>query len=251
MCAMFNNSLANSLFGSRNSIWSGSFLSASNLGDLGLMKSGVYTKMLKSYYEKVGNDKDTKTESSSSSSTSSSNTSSTWDDVRKRYITPEVTVDPKAVEAEKALSNIKSASQNLSKDASALANMDFDGSSRDEIYDAVKKMADSYNAVVDGAKKSSLPSSITKSVSWMIDDTKSNTKQLERMGITIGEDNKIKIDKDKFAQANFSDIKDFFGGTGSFADRNAQRANGFVKSASNQMMMNIGKSFYSSSGVLS
>ena len=50
MSAMFNNSLADSLFGSRNSIWSGSFFSASNLGDLGLMKSGVYTKMLKSYY---------------------------------------------------------------------------------------------------------------------------------------------------------------------------------------------------------
>ncbi len=249
MCAMFNNSLANSLFGSRNSIWSGSFLSASNLGDLGLMKSGVYTKMLKSYYEKVGSDTETKTESSSS--TSSSNTSSTWDDVRKKYITPEVTVDPKAVEAEKALSNIKSTSKNLSKDASALANMDFDSSSRDEIYDAVKKMADSYNAVVEGSKKSSLPSSITKSVSWMMDDTKSNTKQLERMGITIGEDNKINIDKDKFAQANLSDIKAFFGGSGSFADRNAQRANGFVNLASNQMMMNIGKSFYSSTGVLS
>lgn len=249
MCAMFNNSLANSLFGSRNSIWSGSFLSASNLGDLGLMKSGVYTKMLKSYYEKVGNDKDTKTESSSSSSTSSSNTSSTWDDVRKRYITPEVTVDPKAVEAEKALSNIKSASQNLSKDASALANMDFDGSSRDEIYDAVKKMADSYNAVVDSAKKSSL-TSISKSVSWMTDDTKARAKQLEKLGITIGTDNKITVDKDKFAQANLTDIKSIFKGSGGLADRHAQRANGLVNLASNQMLMNSGRSLYSSTGVL-
>ena len=129
MCAMFNNSLANSLFGSRNSIWSGSFLSASNLGDLGLMKSGVYTKMLKSYYEKVGNDKETKTESSSSSNINSP----TWDDVRKKYVTPEVKVDAKAEEAEKALSSVKSTSKNLSTDASALANMDFDSSSRDEL----------------------------------------------------------------------------------------------------------------------
>mgnify|MGYP002511809238 CR=1 FL=1 len=96
MCAMFNNSLANSLFGSRNSIWSGSFFSASNLGDLGLMKSGVYTKMLKSYYEKVGNDKET-----TKSSSSSSDNSPTWDDIRKRYVTPEVKVDAKDTEAEK------------------------------------------------------------------------------------------------------------------------------------------------------
>ncbi len=244
MCAMFNNSLADSLFGSRNSIWSGSFFSASNLGDLGLMKSGVYTKMLKSYYEKVGSDTETKKSSSSSNSNSP-----TWDDVRKKYITPEVKVDAKAEEAEKALSNVKSASKTLSTDASALANMDYDTSSRDEIYDAVKKMADSYNAVVDSAKKSSL-TSISKSVTWMTDDTKARAKQLEKLGITIGTDNKITVDKDKFAQANLTDIKSVFKGSGGLADRHAQRANGLVNLASNQMSMNSGRSLYSSSGVL-
>ncbi len=245
MCAMFNNSLANSLFGSRNTIWSGSFFSASNLGDLGLMKSGVYTKMLKSYYEKVGSDTETK----KSSSSSSSDNSPTWDDIRKKYVTPEVKVDAKAEEAGKALSSVKSTSQTLSTDASALANMDFDKSSRDEIYDAVKKMADSYNAVVDSAKKSSL-TSISKSVSWMTDDTKARAKQLEKMGITIGTDNKITVDKDKFAQANLTDIKSLFKGSGGLADRHAQRANGLVNLASNQMLMNSGRSLYSSTGVL-
>lgn len=243
MCAMFNNSLANSLFGSRNSIWSGSFFSASNLGDMGLMKSGVYTKMLKSYYEKVGNDKET------TKSSSSSDNSPTWDDIRKRYVTPEVKVDAKDTEAEKALSSVKSTSKTLSTDASALANMDFDKSSRDEIYDAVKKMADSYNAVVDSAKKSSL-TSISKSVSWMTDDTKARAKQLEKMGITIGTDNKITVDKDKFAKANLTDIKSLFKGSGGLADRHAQRANGLVNLASNQMMTNAGRSLYSSTGVL-
>lgn len=243
MCAMFNNSLANSLFGSRNSIWSGSFFSASNLGDLGLMKSGVYTKMLKSYYEKVGSDTETK------KSSSSSDNSPTWDDIRKRYVTPEVKVDAKDTEAEKALSSVKSTSKTLSTDASALANMDFDKSSRDEIYDAVKKMADSYNAVVDSAKKSSL-TSISKSVSWMTDDTKARAKQLEKMGITIGTDNKITVDKDKFAKANLTDIKSLFKGSGGLADRHAQRANGLVNLASNQMMTNAGRSLYSSTGVL-
>ena len=239
MCAMFNNSLANSLFGSRNSIWSGSFFSASNLGDLGLMKSGVYTKMLKSY-----NDKET-----TKSSSSSSDNSPTWDDIRKRYVTPEVKVDAKDTEAEKALSSVKSTSKTLSTDASALANMDFDKSSRDEIYDAVKKMADSYNAVVDSAKKSSL-TSISKSVSWMTDDTKARAKQLEKMGITIGTDNKITVDKDKFAKANLTDIKSLFKGSGGLADRHAQRANGLVNLASNQIMTNAGRSLYSSTGVL-
>lgn len=242
MCAMLNNSLADSLFGSKNSIWSGSFFSASNLGDLGLMRSGVYTKMLKSYYEKVGNDKETKTKTNSSDSP-------VWDNDRKKFITPEVKVDAKAEEAKKALSSVKSSSKSLSTDASALANMDFDTSSRDEIYDAVKKMADSYNAVVDSAKKSSL-TSISKSVTWMTDDTKARAKQLEKLGITIGTDNKLTVDKDKFAEANLTDIKSLFKGSGGLADRHAQRANGLVNLASNQMLMDSGRSLYSSTGVL-
>lgn len=47
-----NSMIANTLFGSKSSISAGSFLSASNFGDLSLMRSGVYTKMLKSYYAK-------------------------------------------------------------------------------------------------------------------------------------------------------------------------------------------------------
>ena len=50
---MFNTSLADSLFGGSKSVGSGSFFSASNFGDLALIKSGVYTKMMKSYVSKM------------------------------------------------------------------------------------------------------------------------------------------------------------------------------------------------------
>lgn len=245
MCAFLNNSLADSLFGSRNSIWSGSFFSASNLGDLGMMRSGVYTKLLRSYYQNVSDDKTTSTKKSSSNDTDSP----IWDNDRKKYIMPEVKVDAKAEEGKKALSSLKSSAKTLSTNASALAGMDFDTSSRDEIYSAVKKMTDSYNSVLDSASKSSLDS-ISKSVSWMTGDTKARSKQMEKLGITIGADNKLTVDKDKFAKAGLTDIKSFFEGSGGFADRHAQRANGLVNLATNQLQMDSGRSFYSSTGVL-
>ena len=64
-----NSMIANTLFGSKSSISAGSFLSASNFGDLSLMRSGVYTKMLKSYYAKQTSSTD-KTSSSGKNSSS-------------------------------------------------------------------------------------------------------------------------------------------------------------------------------------
>lgn len=223
MCAMMNNMIADALFGNKNSITNGSFFSSSNFGDLGLMKNGVYKKMLRAYYEK--NPEETK--------------KTTSDQVGAL----------KNTEAERTLSQIKSSSKSLSEAAGAVTKMDLEQSSKEEMYDAVKKMTDGYNAVLDGAKKSEY-ASISQSLVWMKNDTRAQSTQLSKVGINVSEEGKMTIDKEKFLAANTSELKSLFNGNGSFANRLNQRANGLTNLSANQMSIQTGKTLYSANGVL-
>lgn len=235
---MINSTMADMLFGGSNSYGTGSIFSASNFGDLALMKSGVYTKMLKSYYSKVeGSTSDTKKE-----------TTSQFTNVRDK-VAQEKESALKISKANESLSKLKSTAKSLETNATSLAGMDFDESTKDEIYSAVKKMADSFNSVVDSAGKTDL-ASISQSVKWMTDSVSVREKQLGKLGITMGTDGKLSVDEEKFKAANLTDIKSVMAGKSSYISGIAQRATGLYNLASNQMSSNSGKSLYSSSGVL-
>lgn len=235
---MMNSTMADMLFGGSSSYGTGSIFSASNFGDLALMKSGVYTKMLRSYYEKVeGSTSDKKKE-----------TTSQFTNVRDK-VASEKESALKISKANESLSKLKSTAKSLETNATSLAGMNFDESTKDEIYSAVKKMADSFNSVVDSAGKTDL-ASISQSVKWMTDSVSVREKQLGKLGITIGTDGKLSVDEEKFKAANLTDIKSVMAGKSSYISGIAQRATGLYNLASNQMSSNSGKSLYSSSGVL-
>ena len=59
------------------------------------------------------------------------------------------------------------------------------------------------------------------------------SKTLEKVGITIGEDNKLSIDEDKFKSADVSRIKSLFNDSPSFAKSIASQAS-FVDYAANR-----------------
>lgn len=99
-----NSMIANTLFGSKSSISAGSFLSASNFGDLSLMRSGVYTKMLKSYYAKQTSSTD-KTSSSGKNSSSEDYLNTINDKISKL----------KTSTSDEALSSIKSEANQMKK----------------------------------------------------------------------------------------------------------------------------------------
>lgn len=233
-----NSTIADALFGSKNTIGAGSFLSSSSLGDLSLMRSGVYTKMLRSYYEKTGD------------AESTDNTSGKTKD--KDFY--ETEFGSKVNELQNAsennvLSSIKSTAQTLKSAADDLSDMDFEKSSRDELYTGVKKMLDSYNSVLDSVKKTE-NISITQSTSWMTGDVKAHEKQLEKVGISIGTDNQLTIDQEVFAKADLTDIQSLFKGNLGYASKLSGRASGLYNLASNQIAFNSGKTLYSSNGVL-
>ena len=234
---MINNTLADALFGASNSYNAGSFFSASNFGDLAMIKSGVYTKLMRSYVSKLDD---------SGSKDSKQYLNLVNEKISKLSETPSTTATD---EAKKVLSDIKSAAKTLEGTANDLAKMDFDDSTREELYDAAKKFADSYNTLVkDVAGTDNV--SLTKSVDWMKGDLKAREKMFAKIGVSFGADGKMSIDEEKFNAANLRDIKSLFQGSGSIVGKTAQRATGIYNLAANQISASSGSSFYSSNGTL-
>lgn len=241
--AMFNASLADTLFGGSNSIGGGSFLSASNFGDLSLIKSGVYKKMMNKYISNITEDED----SGKTSSDSGYKFKNLVSEKMEQLTSPktETTTD----KANKALSTIKSNSKKMETSANALSGMDFDKSTKEELYKAAQTFVTDYNSVLKSTKDTDNVS-ISKSVKWMKDDIKAREKMLAKIGVTIGSDGALSLDEKKFNAANLSDIRTQMEGSSSIVGKTAQRATGLYNLAANQISFNGGNTFYSSSGVL-
>ena len=233
-----NSMIANTLFGSKSSISAGSFLSASNFGDLSLMRSGVYTKMLKSYYAKQTSSTD-KTSSSGKNSSSEDYLNTINDKISKL----------KTSTSDEALSSIKSEANQMKKAADAVTELDYDKTSGDAVYSKVKDLVNTYNALAKQTGKSDLVS-ISQSRTWMVNDTKAHEAQWNKIGITMEDDQTLTIDEKKFKEASTSDIKNFLSGASGYASRLSTKANGFYQLASNQLTLNSGTSLYNKYGLL-
>lgn len=233
-----NSMIANTLFGSKSSISAGSFLSASNFGDLSLMRSGVYTKMLKSYYAKQTSSTD-KTSSSGKNSSSEDYLNTINDKISKL----------KTSTSDEALSSIKSEANQMKKAADAVTVLDYDKTSGDAVYSKVKDLVNTYNAMAKQTGKSDLVS-ISQSRTWMVNDTKAHEAQWNKIGITMEDDQTLTIDEKKFKEASTSDIKNFLSGASGYASRLSAKANGFYQLASNQLTLNSGTSLYNKYGLL-
>lgn len=238
--AMFNTSLSNALFGSSSSIGSGSFLSASNFGDLALIKNGTYKKMMKSYISQLTED------DSSSKKSSSAYTNLVSEKMDKLKNKPTNTATDAA---NKVLSTIKSDAKKLETSANALSGMDFDESTKEELYAAAKTFVSDYNSLLKSAGDTD-NTGLTKSVKWMTDDLKVREKALAKIGVTVKSDGTLSLDEEKFNAANLTDIKSQMKGSSSIIGKTAQRATGIAKLAANQISYSSGNSLYSSNGVL-
>lgn len=182
-----------------------------NLSDYATIKNGSYSKLMKAYYGK--------------------GLSSEAESVLGKKPTGS-SVDSAAVNT-----SIKTAAANLDKDAKALmatgkdslfvkkdiTTKDDQGNEKtvsdydkDAIYKAVSSFADSYNKIVDAAGKSN-NDKILQSGSNMVTQTALNERLLSSVGISVGEDNKLSVDEEKFKKANMETVKTLFNGVGSFA----------------------------------
>ena len=192
----------------------------SGLGDLKMIQSGVYKKALKAYYKPQTANSDEETISGSGQADSNNN-----------------------------LSLVKAASAKLNKAASNLQNKDYSTVKAEDLVDDVKDFVSSYNSTLSGTKNLN-SYSILQTAVWTTEQMNISEGLLNKVGISIKEDNSLSLDEEKFKSAKSSDLKALFSGSGSLMSPIAQKASTMANQSANQLAVNSGKMIYNRFGTL-
>lgn len=197
------------------------------LGQYMSIKNGSYKKALSSYLKKMdGKESDTSNSSSSSAATSE----------KSKILETKKDADALKESAEKLLKTGKNSIWEKvekevkdEKTGQMVKVKDYD---YDRISKALTEFASSYNSVLESSGKQN-DLSVLKKTAFMTGTAKSNKISLSKLGITVGSNNKISVDETKLKSANMDNLKSFFTGSGSFADRIQSKASDISKAAVN------------------
>lgn len=220
----YNSSTISSLFSSLNrttTTSSSGIFSGIDLNTYNSIKSGGYSKLMKAYYAKQDDSTDSTTSDGTTQSTAAQKTNAT-------------TVRDEAsalVDASKDLQKTSLWSKETKTDSEGKTTSTYD---TDAIYKAVSGFVEDYNALVGGTGKSS-DDAVLRSAANLVNYTKKNTDLLKSVGITIGSDNKLKIDEDTFKKADMTTVKSLFKGQGSFGMSVSTKAASIYSSAVSQL----------------
>ncbi len=217
-----NNSISTlfSGFNRDNSLTSGLY---GSLSELNSIRSGNYKRLLTKYYGDMS--ADTKTSSKVERKTDTFD----WRKLKEQTSSSSKTTTAKQSTATSAastseLADVKKSAETLKNSASNLLkrgkgsvfSKKEDGTyDADKIYEAVDQFVKDYNGLIDGMSKAD-SKLIARNANSMINSTKANSRVLSKFGITIGEDNKLSIDKDKFKASDMASVSSLFSGSGSF-----------------------------------
>lgn len=218
MSSIFDVGLNNSSVTNRYSNLTSSVLGSGNgnaLGDLALIKSGAYKKLLSAYYK---NEK----------SSAAKNT------------------EPDKAEKIK-LVTAKSDASKLKAGAEALKKTELTEENRDNIKEKLQSFVDGYNALIDSGSAVDTQS-VLRNELWMTQMTAKNAGVLEDIGIKIGTDNKLSIDDEKFAKAQLTTMKTLFQGNDSYMGRVAARASSIESIAKADASKGTHASAYTNTG---
>lgn len=186
-----------------------------NYGDYASIRSGSYHRLLKAYYSDALND-EVKQQVSPVTSTSTSK-----DDVKTLTKIENAVKDLKDSAAALQANGKGSLYEKVEKtDKDGITTEDYD---RDAIFKAVDKFVKDYNSVLESAGDSNTVN-ILRSAKTMVNYTKVNERLLAKAGITIGEDNKLSLDKEKLDKANVTDLQALFAGRNSYAGQTQMQA---------------------------
>ncbi len=188
---------------------------ASSLSDYNMIRSGSYKKLMTAYFSKLEeSDKPVKKGYSIAED--------------RNRLTNSISKDTTPV-----LSNIKKSANDLQDSASDLLKTGSDsvfqevtktgkdgkkttGYDVDQIYKAVKSFVDDYNDTVKAAGKAG-SNNVKNAAKSMTNSAYMYRASLEEAGISIGKDNQLSIDADKFKSADMDKVKSLFNKAGSFA----------------------------------
>lgn len=197
------NSLLNNLSKSTNRTTNDLNSLAAQYGSL---KSN--NRVLKSYYRQIG--RNNNTNSTNNTVNSNVNASNNKDAAKSLVDASKSLKDDAIALAEKGRKSI------FKTDAEGKYDMD-------AISSAVSDFVGSYNSTRSAVINSGNSRAIQTAVS-MVSSTASMEKSLNKVGITINNDNSLAFDSDKFKESDMSTIESLFNGTGSYAYGVANKA---------------------------
>ncbi|MBR5337367.1 MAG: hypothetical protein IK152_05235 [Lachnospiraceae bacterium] len=107
--------------------------------------------------------------------------------------------------------------------------------------ESVASFADNYNKTIDTFNTTN-NASLRKKGEYMTRFTAANSGMLSKVGIEIGADNKLTVDRDKLSKADEGDLKSLFNGNNSFGQSIAERA-GQIEGMSRNTVNKISKMY--------
>lgn len=228
--------------GNSNNAMSG--LMGINVTDYATIRSGSYYKLLKSYYSIDSSDEVKKIINKTEDEEESDDKKADSKEDSK------VTSTSTSKDSADTISKIESASEELSASLDTLLKADKDSvftASKvtdeagnvteeydvDKIYKAVNEFVTDYNALLDSTAASKSQNVISAS-DRMTRITGYNESSLEKIGITIGKDNKLTINEETFKAADMSDVKKLFNREEGFAGQIDTQASQIAYYAENE-----------------
>lgn len=142
----------------------------------------------------------------------------------KKVFSGESTGEVGTVESEMKVSNN---AKDLSKYAASLASNSF--STWTNKNDAVKNFVEQYNSEMESLAGSTEKADLGRQAT-LINNTKKYSSMLKRIGVTVGEDNKLSIDKSKLSVASDRDVRTLLSGDYSYASKIGMSASGISDS---------------------
>jgi len=186
---------ASTLFGSTSSLTSSTSSASSSSPLLTYMsiRNGSYAKLTKAYYAKTDDNE------------LSINTSQ---DTNKTLMGIESSADSLKDIADELFTNGKDSLFNKT-DENGKPDVD-------AIYKKVHEFVEAYNDLLEEAGESNT-NSILRTTTNMINTTETYESLFKKVGITIGENNKLSVDEDAFKASNMTTVKSIFNGRNSLA----------------------------------
>lgn len=183
------------------------------LSDYASIKNGSYGKLMKAYYAKDKSDEVSSLAEHKKTSSESADTA-------------------------KTLAKVQSATDDLKESADALLvtgekSVFKEDAITEDTYKAVSSFINDYNGVLSATDDVNSTSILNRTLN-LTKATENNADLLASVGITIGKDNTLSIDKETFMKADVATAKSIFQGVGSFAYRASAQASLINFSADNE-----------------
>ena len=185
-----------------------------NLSDYASIKNGSYGKLVKAYYAKQKADSVSSGRDSSAKLTSMGSAAGTL-------------AKSAGALMKDSLWEKKQIKTKDEKTGEETTKEDYDW---DSITKAVKSFAYNYNKTIESAGSSNTKD-VLRNAAWMTKTTKSTERLLERVGISVGADNKLELDEDAIKKADISTLKSVFTGYNSFASKVYDKAQSMTNAA--------------------